>query len=52
MKNSKIRTKLGESNELATSLSSFIDPVNSPLDGFLEVKPSWLSIDCCGLVLL
>jgi hypothetical protein len=47
-----IRTEFRESNELAASLSSFVDPVDGPLDRFLKVEPSWFGIDGGGLVLL
>ena len=47
-----ILTQLRESNQLAASLSCFIDPVYCPTNRLLEVEPARLSIDCCGLVLL
>lgn len=45
-------TELREGNELAASLSRFVDPVDSPTDGFLQVEPAGFSVDGSGLVLL
>lgn len=47
-----VLTQLGESNQLAASVSCFIDPVDCPTNRLLEVEPARLSIDSCGLVLL
>lgn len=45
-------TELGEGNELAASFTGFVDPVDGPADGFLQVEPAGFSVDGGGLVLL
>jgi hypothetical protein len=44
-------TNFGKGNKLAILLASFKNQVNSLLDCFLEVEPSWLSLHTSSLVL-
>lgn len=44
--------ELWKCNKLATSLPSFVDPVDGLLDTELEVQPARFGVDCRSLVLL
>lgn len=52
MRGGEVRTELGKGDELATSLSGFIDPMDGPANGLFQVEPSWLRVDGGGFVLL